>query len=276
MTTEPTKQKPLKRIHIVGSSPRSGTTLVFELLTTCCNVKKHGDHEVSLFNRTNDKAGVAVSKNPNDLIHVLRVISWKKDLYCIYMERDPRDIIVSRHGRRPNEYWCDANIWLRNQGLISNFGYHPRLLVCHYEDLVENPDCEQTRILAAFPFLEAQHSFSDFAKIATSSDSSIAALGGVRNISAASVGKWKSHAPRVAAQLLEYPILPEKLVEAGYEKGFDWLTGINYARPDGQSSVRKKSSRMRGMNSVQKIFFRLQRRLRTLSLQLYYIASKGP
>lgn len=141
------------RLHIVGSSPRSGTTLLFELISACFDIEKIGDHEVSLFHAPRGVTGPMVSKKPTDLVHASRVLRWDKNLHVIYMQRDPRDIIVSEHGSRPGEYWCDFDVWRRNQRFRDKLGQHPRLFECRYETLVCNPDAEQERLAKAFPFL---------------------------------------------------------------------------------------------------------------------------
>ena len=84
LTQDQTKATRLPpRIHIVGSSPRSGTTLMFELLTACFEIDKFGRHEVSLFRYPARPEGAFASKKPTDFVHVCRLMRWDPMLYVI-------------------------------------------------------------------------------------------------------------------------------------------------------------------------------------------------
>ena len=52
-----------KRIHVVGLSARSGTTLMVELLVASYEIDGHAEHEMSIFERPDVKNGVFFSKN---------------------------------------------------------------------------------------------------------------------------------------------------------------------------------------------------------------------
>ena len=115
------------RIHVVGSSPRSGTTLMFELLVSCFDIDRFGTHEISLFEHPMPSPRRPyASKQPTDFIHVCRLLRWDPALHVIYMQRDPRDVIVSQHGGYPGRYWCDFDIWRRNQVLLPRLAGQPR------------------------------------------------------------------------------------------------------------------------------------------------------
>lgn len=251
------------RIHVVGSSPRSGTTLLFELLTSCFDVGKVGSHEVSLFQAPSDIRGPYASKKPTDLVHATRVLRWDPSLHIIYMQRDPRDIVVSEHGSRPGEYWCDYDVWQRNQRLRSGIAGHQRFLECRYEDLVHAPDREQARIAAAFPFLQTRHLFSEFEKVSQTSESANLALKGVRAISGSSVGSWRNKLPRLAAQLQAHPEMTRGLVDSGYEPDALWVAALEGVIPDNQESVRAMHNVLRNKGPVSKLVARIARRMGT-------------
>lgn len=262
------------RVHIVGSSPRSGTTLMFELITSCFYIKKFGNHEVSLFEKPKKPTATYISKQPMDFVHVSRVIRWKPLLYCIYMERDPRDIVVSQHGTSPGYYWCDFNIWRKNRNLLETFGQHPRLFVCKYEELVANPNQIQDQLENHFHFLRRRYFFSEFAKVANVSQDASNALKGIRPISTKSVGLWRENLPRLAAQLSEHPDMPRRLIEAGYETDFDWTRMCNGVTPDTRQSVRSAHDRLRGLSWERWVLARALRRARTVVAELRYLASR--
>ncbi|AEI96553.1 hypothetical protein [Roseobacter litoralis] len=259
-----------KRIHVVGSSPRSGTTLAFELLTSCFDIDKFGKHEISLFEYPKEASANYASKKPTDLIHVKRLLAWDKKMHCLYMDRDPRDIVVSQHGSRIGEYWCDFPQWRRNERLIAHLRDHPRIHICRYEDLVMNPDHEQDLILARFPFLAKVHSFSNFEKVSQSSEAAQKALKGVRKISAKSVGTWRSDLPRVAAQLRAHPDMAEAVVAAGYAKDTSWTTACDGVDPDEAQSIRAQYAALRNKRGGALVWGRVQRRLRSFAQEARY------
>ena len=260
-----------ERIHVVGSSPRSGTTLAFELLTSCFRIEKFGDHEISLFERPERAASDYASKKPMDLVHVKRVIGWDKHLNCLFMDRDPRDIVVSQHGSRPGEYWCDFPAWERNQKLIADLQGHPRVHVCRYEDLVSDPDSAQAQIAAAFPFLQRTYNFSDFDKVSQSSQAAQLALKGVRKISAKSVGTWQQDLPRVAAQLRAYPRMAKAVVANGYADDIAWADVCADVAPNNVKSVRASHDLLRNKQGLSLHLALIRRRAASFSQEAGYV-----
>ena len=261
------------RIHVVGSSPRSGTTLMFEMLVSCFDIDRFGTHEISLFEHPMPSPRRPyASKQPTDFIHVCRVLRWDPALHVIYMQRDPRDAVVSQHGGYPGRYWCDFDIWRRNQLLLPRLAGQPRFFLCSYEDLVRDPDRVQRRLQQHFPFLQPIHRFSRFDEVSHSSQTAQLALNGVRKISASDIGKWRADLPRLAAQLRAFPDLPEYLIKAGYAADRSWLSALAGVTPNPAESVRSELNPLRGKSWPEKAVLRVRRRLSTLRQELRYIA----
>lgn len=261
----------IPRIHVVGSSPRSGTTLMFELLTSCFEVKKFGDHEISLFSYPARPGHVFVSKKPTDFIHVCRVMRWDPMLHVIYMQRDPRDVVTSRHNKHPDRYWCDFDTWRRNEDLVPRLAGHPRLFECCYEELVTDPDRVQAALGHRFGFLTQRHAFSEFDKVTQSSDAAQRAMNGVRQISTSSIGKWRQNLPRLAEQVRRFPDLPRRVVEAGYETDHAWTALLAAVEPDRTESVRREHNVLRGSGPARRGALRTFRRIGTLVKEIRYI-----
>ena len=91
-----------KRVHVVGLSPRSGTTLMVELLVASYETDWHAEHEMSIFDRPGAKNGIFCSKNSPDLLVIRRLLWIDSNLWAINMVRDPRDIVVSKHQNDPS------------------------------------------------------------------------------------------------------------------------------------------------------------------------------
>ncbi|WP_407496365.1 hypothetical protein [Pseudooceanicola sp. MF1-13] len=259
------------RLHVVGSSPRSGTTLMFELLCYGFDVTRLGDHEHSLFDRPPVTARPAASKTPNDFVHVKRLLPWDRHLHCLFMDRDPRDCIVSRHGQAPDRYWCDFETWAKNHALIDRLGPHPRVLVCRYETLVTDPDRVQDQIASAFPFLRTTRRFSTFGAKADVSDATRLALKGARPVTAASRGAWRQNLPRIAAQLAEFPEMADQVVRAGYDTP-GWTRICDGIPPDPALSVRAEHDPLRQRSGAAWVTARIARRLGSLGKELRYAA----
>jgi hypothetical protein len=245
---------------------------MFELIVSCFDVSRFGDHEVSLFARPSPLPnGPWASKKPTDLIHACRVMRWDPDLHIIYMQRDPRDVVVLQHGSRPGRYWCDFDIWQRNQMLLPRIERHPRFHLCRYEDLVTQPDRVQAELQARFPFLRQLHAFSQFDEVARRSATVDRALNGVRRVSPDRVGKWRENLPRVLGQVRAFPDLPRYVMQAGYEVDQSWLSLLGGVLPDTSESVRAEHNEFRGMGQPARTLRRILRRLSSLQVELAYI-----
>ena len=213
---------PLKRLHITGC-PRSGTTLLMEQMSACFENDGHCEHELSIFATGGRSEGLYFSKQPNDIKHLGHIFHRDDALYVIYVLRDPRSVITSKHGAASNQYFCNYRVWRDCERAAANYLGHPRFLRLRYEELVADPDRVQAIIQAHFPFLVQRHAFSEFEKFARPSNASEQALGGVRKVDRASLSKWQQHLPRLAHQLKLYPALGDDLIRLDYEVDRQWL-----------------------------------------------------
>lgn len=215
-------KSPGKHIHIVGCSPRSGTTLMQEMMVACYRIDHHCEHERSLFKEEIRPEGVICTKHPHEAPYAGGALRANKNLYFIYMVRDPRDVVVSRHANFPGSYFTGLGFYLRAEQCASRLAKHPRFIVVRYEDLVSSPDAVQAFLEKRLPFLERLHRFSEFHLHAKVSQDSSQALNGVRPPDAKSIGRWRNHLPRVSAQLAKFPDVNEVLIRYGYEQSRNW------------------------------------------------------
>ena len=84
--------KRLDHIHIVGCSPRSGTTLMQELMISCFEVDEHCEHEQSIFKRCKIAGGVACTKHPREVFYMPCVLKNSPNVTAIYVVRDGRAV----------------------------------------------------------------------------------------------------------------------------------------------------------------------------------------
>jgi pimeloyl-ACP methyl ester carboxylesterase len=228
------------RVHVVGSSPRTGTTLLTELLVMAFEVDGFADHERSIFREPHLPCAIYVSKDPKDVNVAARVLALDPQLWILHMVRDPRDVVVSVHARDPDAYWTHLRLWKRYRRSARRAEGHPRFLTIRYEDLVRDPDGVQDLIENRLPFLKRRRRFSEFHRFADPPPRSLEALSGVREIAADRIGRWRDHKPRLLAQLTRHGPIDRDLVELGYERDASWRRELAGVAPDpGRTHLRE-------------------------------------
>jgi hypothetical protein len=115
---EITVDKPMISLHVVGC-PRSGTTLLTEMMASCFDIDGSCEHEESIFKVSPDHHGIYLSKKPNDILWVNRIIEQDKQLHVIAIIRDPRAVICSIHDGHPGIYFCNYPVWKRAEKALS-------------------------------------------------------------------------------------------------------------------------------------------------------------
>jgi hypothetical protein len=139
------------RLHVVGC-PRSGTTLALEAIVSAFVVSGYFREErrVTRALAVPDVPGGAFcSKFPPDVLLARALLALEPDLYFLYLLRDPRDVIVSRHRRAPDRYWVNLRAWRMYDRAARALDGHPRFVTLRYETLVTAPDVAERQLLAA-------------------------------------------------------------------------------------------------------------------------------
>ena len=220
-----------RHIHIVACSPRSGTSLLQELMTTCFRIDDFCAHERSIFRTAGMCGEVVCTKNPREVPYMPWALRLNPDLYVIYVLRDPRSVIVSRHKQSPGQYYSSLKVWQEFESYRRRLEGHQRFLVVKYEDLVTMPDVVQERIRLLLPFLEQRCSFSEFHRYAQPSERTTRALNGLRPVSADRLLEWQKHLPRIKAQLERFGDISTELVALGYEPDSKWTDQLRDVKP---------------------------------------------
>jgi hypothetical protein len=221
----------MKRIHIVGISPRSGTTLLAECMIAGFEIDAFDAHETPLTTHRRD-VNIYLTKKPVDIHIVGPRLSVDRNFHVVAMVRDPRDIVVSVHRQDPSRYWAPLRYWKSRLAVLRRLSRHKRCVVIRYEDLVREPDSVQEGLAARMPFLTPRRSFSAFHKSAAPSRKSLDALGPLRAINSQSIGNWRNHLRRLKGQLSQHGSITEDLIEFGYERDDSWLSVLESVEPD--------------------------------------------
>jgi hypothetical protein len=220
----------VKRLHIVGC-PRSGTTLLMELISTCFHSAGFCEHEKSIFLPPEVQGGPYFTKQPNDIKQLSHIFHQDENLHVIYMGRDPRAVFTSLHQGNPGEYFCNYRVWSECDRAAQRYLDHPRFLALSYEQLVAGADQVQQAITQQFSFLQQLHLFSEYHLHARPSEASQRAMNGLREINLQSLTKWQQHLPRVVEQLQRHPQLADDLIRLGYEQDHSWQEDLKGVEP---------------------------------------------
>ncbi len=216
------------RIHIVGSGPRTGTTLLAEVMVTCFDIPHYCEHEASLLTR-HPGEGIFLTKKPGEFLSVKWPLRFDKNLYVICLIRDPRDTIVSFHGTEPNNYWASLRFWNFFTKVFNSLVVSNRFIVIKYEDFTSHPDLTQDYLQRLVPGLVSKCKFSEYHLFAKPSGKSLKAMRILRPIEPKGIGNWKHHLPRIKHQTEHHGSISESLINFGYEKDSHWerlLIGI--------------------------------------------------
>jgi len=212
----------MKRIHIVGVSARTGTTLLAECMRRCFNVDRYEKHEASL-NTMRWGSSIYLTKNPQDIMYLNLRLTLDPRLTVICMIRDPRDVISSKHADNPNKYRVSLGEWKYKNKLVQQYLNNDRFITIRYEDLIDNPNATQNYIMSKIEYLEETKSFSDFHEGGSFSEQSVRALNGVRPIDKNSKSIWRNHLPRISDQLIKYGDVTDELKQYGYDIDNQWI-----------------------------------------------------
>ena len=215
-----------------------------ELLVASFKIDGYADHEMSVFAQPDRDYDTFCSKLPGDLLNVGPLLRFDETLWVINMIRDPRDVVVSRHARAPSKYWVHLGVWKQRRGAAKRLADSPRVITVRYEDLVTDPDRVQRELERRMPCLERTAAFSEFHRQATPSERAIEALGGVRPIETSSIGNWRQHRSRLAAQIARHGDIDQDLIDFGYESDRSWRQELDRVIADnGESFFSEDSSR---------------------------------
>lgn len=223
----------MKRIHIIGSGPRTGTTLLAEVMATCFYIDHFCEHESSICTDEPKYGNCLLTKQPGEIEAVRLPLLLNKDLYVVCIIRDPRDSVVSFHGARPGVYWTGLRWWKLFCQTYDNLAKNPRFIPIKYEEFVSDPDRVQQKLMDKIPFLEKKHGFSEYHLVAKPSESSLKAMRNLRPIEPVGIGNWKKHLPRIKQQIALHGSISDELIKFGYEKDKQWemlLEGVEQGK----------------------------------------------
>jgi hypothetical protein len=247
--------RPTKTQVVICGFPRSGTSLLYNMMATCLRSFHHDDFEHTCLEYVYEWRNT-LSKRPLDIFRIqkwVRKNKLAKRLLVIVLIRDPRDIVTSRHPRVPDDYFIGWEHCYRVDGPSGPEPVHPGieaiaseiavveslagvdLVRVRYEDLVSDPDDVQSR-LAERTGLTFEGRFADFHsadRLAYKYENDTAALDPElvredRPIDASRAGKWRAreHWKRIRDEFGQHSGLLELVRSYGYEDDDSWFRTI--------------------------------------------------
>jgi hypothetical protein len=180
----------IDRILICGCA-RSGNTLMFSLIDTGFEniVKVKGGPWGEQVPKEVVEGKVIVGKFPRKASRLHKLMA--DDLGIIYMMRDPRDVLVSKHFERPRTYWTSFERWIRTATVALEYKDHPNVLLLKYEDLITKPNKAQKAMAEKFN-LEAARKFEHcYESFDTNDKYNAKTMNGIRPLDKSRIGVWK-------------------------------------------------------------------------------------
>ena len=198
---------------IIGGCGRSGTTLLLSILSAHPSVYAI-PKELSVFNYWEEKDGRRVplrldrlnreilrrgipqeahrwsEKTPRNVRHIPEIMDYfGGKAKFIHIIRDGRDVVLSQHPDKKDEWWVDPQRWVRDVRAGLEHADDSNVLTIFYENLVK--DYETTiRQVCSFleePFTETLLQWHKHSTVRSSN----AWHSGVRQLSDRSVEKWR-------------------------------------------------------------------------------------
>lgn len=248
---------PRKKQVVICGYPRSGTSLLYNMLATCLPKFKRDHFEVYATERIH-KYDNRITKSPMDIFNISdlhRLNKYGKQIYVIIVIRDLRDLTVSIHPNLPDQYFIghDHSWWPQNknftnweynapgiisisneiENILSSDKYNVKLV--RYEDLVMSTDNAQNELQEFLDeklkgnFLEYHNSKNlpyKYEGKYKAQDSSYVMED--KPVVTARHGKWKEkkYTERITEQFEQCPELFNVLTKYKYEEDDKWFSEL--------------------------------------------------
>lgn len=206
----------VKTRHIVVCGiPRSGTTLLYQMIRNCTDNTITWPNEMTALHpeviETREKRKIVASKDPYDILVAKRIKKLYKNIEFIVLWRDPREVLASKLN---GKFWVRAEDYIQWYNEIEKHRRKQGFTILKYRQLLEQPETieEILRKLGA----NITHPFSEYHKYAPPEEFTQTTA---RPLDTSTLNKWKQNPEaleRVQNAIKEHPIL-SKIAEE-YEK----------------------------------------------------------
>jgi len=197
---------------LIGGCGRSGTTLLLSVLSAHPAVyaipnelsvfnywtkRKYKEplridrlYREVLFSHIPKQATRFCEKTPRNVRHIPEIMNFfDGHVKFIHIVRDGRDVILSQHPDKKNEYWIKPERWIKDVSAGLAYAEHENVLTIKYEDLVEDYSSTINQI-CSFLNLEMTEELLNWLEHTKVRDNQ-AWHNGVSSLHSRSIGKWK-------------------------------------------------------------------------------------
>ncbi|MFW6026391.1 MAG: sulfotransferase family protein, partial [Candidatus Woesearchaeota archaeon] len=92
-----------------------------------------------LFNKIPDDKDRWCEKTPANVRHFDKILSYyNNNVKLIHIVRDGRDVMLSKHPKKPNSYWVSPERWVSDVKAGLKFEDHPNVFTVKYENIILN------------------------------------------------------------------------------------------------------------------------------------------
>ena len=120
----------------------------------------------------------------------------------------------------------------------------------------------QDRIAERFDFLRERGRFAHYPEGVHVSSLARDSLNGVRPFDPSRIESWRTHLPRVKAQLTAYPELATALVRLGYETDSRWTEALEGVEPFEQSYKEREPNWLKRTETALRYWLKTRRYLK--------------
>ncbi len=122
-----------------------------EAMVSCFWIDRYTAHEDRVFVKAPSAGNIYLTKAVKDILVIRWFLDLDPELFVICMVRDPRDAVVSKHGKAPDRYWAGLRYWNTYISCWRRVHEHPRFITIRYEDFSSAPDKTQRHSSPACP-----------------------------------------------------------------------------------------------------------------------------
>jgi len=217
---------------VIAGCPRSGTSLLMHSIRRLDNCFV-ADGECMYDQRAADymrdvrcdlPVAWTVTKRPRDFERLPSILSADPEARGLVILRDGRDVVCSRHPKKPDLYIVNPKRWHSYARLLHTLHRDERIYALRYEKFVSDYEWHM-REIAQWMGCPLVGTWADVCDQLDPLNPVVQAMNGVRPVSRGRIGVWRDpeHAERV---LRVGNILTEQLLAWGYEQDPHWMRRI--------------------------------------------------
>ena len=169
-----------------------------------------------LKNKISEETTRWCEKTPGHVRHFGEILDYfNEDIKLIHIVRDCRDVTLSRHPSKPDEYWVSPARWINDVKAGLEYQDHPQVLTIKYENLILNYN-ETIEEICDFINEECTEELYSYLEHTNVKDNN-AWYNGAQKLHSKSVEKWKKDKNKArVAEVMENAEVVELLKKLNY------------------------------------------------------------